>query len=83
MHITRLALIGTAFAFGIQLYAVRASSSTRVAIIMSTEPVFAALFAVLAMKEQISVFQGIGGLLIVAASFGGRALEGKVVGEHA
>ncbi|WP_369916080.1 hypothetical protein [Plantactinospora sp. KBS50] len=34
-------MVGTAYAFGIQLYAVRRGSPTRVAIFMSTEPVFA------------------------------------------
>lgn len=74
-----LGIIGTAYAFGIQLYAVRATSPTRVAIIMSTEPVFAAMFAVLIRHDRLSLFQILGGLLIMLAALGGRMIENKVV----
>lgn len=74
-----LGVVGTAYAFGIQLHAVRTTSSTRVAIILSTEPVFAAVFAVLVRHEGLSWSQALGGLLIVTAAFAGRIIEGKGV----
>ncbi|QGZ64951.1 DMT family transporter [Paraburkholderia acidisoli] len=58
----------TLFAFFVQNYAVSRSSPTRVALLMGSEPVFGALFAVLWLGERLTVSAWMGGLLIVAAS---------------
>lgn len=59
----------TLFAFFVQNYAVSRSSPTRVALLMGSEPVFGALFALVWLGERLTVSAWIGGLLIVAASF--------------
>jgi len=46
--IAYLGVLGTSFAFFVQLRSARLSSSTRVGLILCTEPVFATIFAVLA-----------------------------------
>lgn len=73
--IAYLAVFGSTFAFGAQLFAARRTSATRVALIMSTEPVFAVLFAVLLRGESLTVLQVVGGVVIVTAAAVGRVLE--------
>lgn len=63
-----LVLFATLFAFFVQNYALRRSSPTRVSLLMGSEPLFGALFAVLWLSEQLSIQAWIGGLLIVAAT---------------
>lgn len=72
-----LGVFGTAYAFAAQLFAARWSSSTRVALIMSTEPLFAALFAVVVGGETLTLPQLAGGLLIVIAALAGRYIESR------
>ncbi|PDY44010.1 EamA family transporter [Bacillus pseudomycoides] len=48
---------------------------TRVGLLLGTEPVFAALFAVIIGDEHLSLLQWIGGTLIVIATYYGRYLE--------
>ncbi|MDQ1029475.1 drug/metabolite transporter (DMT)-like permease [Streptomyces umbrinus] len=75
--IAYLGVLGTSYAFFVQLRAARLSSSTRVGLILATEPLFAAVFAVLAAGEGIGLIQGIGGALIVLAAIVGRHFEGR------
>ncbi|WP_426153498.1 DMT family transporter [Pseudomonas sp. DC3000-4b1] len=56
----------TLFAFFAQNYALKRSSPTRVALLMGSEPVFGALFAVLWLGEGVSYQGWLGGGLIVA-----------------
>lgn len=63
-----LVLFATLFAFFVQNHALRRSSPTRVSLLMGSEPLFGALFAVLWLSEQLSVQAWAGGLLIVAAT---------------
>ncbi|KAF0811706.1 hypothetical protein IGB42_03865 [Andreprevotia sp. IGB-42] len=63
-----LVLLCTVFAFFAQNYALRRQSPTRVALLMGSEPVFGALFAVVWLGEQLTPVAWLGGLLIVAAS---------------
>lgn len=63
-----LVLFCTMFAFFAQNYAVRRTSPTRVSLLMGTEPVFGAMFAVYWLNESLSFLGWIGGILIVAAS---------------
>lgn len=75
--IVYLGVLGTSFAFFAQLRAARAASSTRVGLILSTEPLFAALFAVVLAGETLSPLQIIGGALIVVSAAVGRVYEGR------
>lgn len=63
-----LVLFATLFAFFVQNLALRRSSPTRVALLMGSEPLFGALFAVLWLSEQLSLPAWLGGLLIVGAT---------------
>ncbi|HSC85567.1 MAG TPA: EamA family transporter [Pseudomonas sp.] len=63
-----LVLFATLFAFFVQNHALRHSSPTRVSLLMGSEPLFGALFAVLWLSEQLSLQAWLGGLLIVAAT---------------
>lgn len=72
-----LAIFCTLFAFFIQLTMIRRTSPTRVGLLMGTEPVFSALFAVIIGGEDLSWQEWIGGLLIVAATYYGRHVETK------
>ncbi|AEW99368.1 DMT family transporter [Streptantibioticus cattleyicolor] len=72
-----LGVLGTSYSFFVQLRAARKSSSTRVGLILATEPLFATLFAVVAAHEGLGAFQGLGGALIVLAAVVGRQFEGR------
>ncbi|MDX5372387.1 MAG: DMT family transporter [Pseudomonadaceae bacterium] len=63
-----LVLFATLFAFYVQNWALSRSSPTRVSLLMGSEPLFGALFAVLWLNEALSLQAWIGGLLIVAAT---------------
>lgn len=63
-----LVLFATLFAFYVQNWALSRSSPTRVSLLMGSEPLFGALFAVLWLNESLSLQAWIGGLLIVAAT---------------
>jgi drug/metabolite transporter (DMT)-like permease len=63
-----LVIFCTLFAFFAQNYALQRSSPTRVALLMGTEPVFGALFAVYWLHESLTLAGWVGGLMIVAAS---------------
>ncbi len=63
-----LVVFCTLFAFFAQNYALSRASPTRVSLLMGSEPVFGALFAVYWLNESLSVIGWIGGVVIVAAS---------------
>ena len=67
-----LAVFATMFAFFIQLTMIRRTSPARVAVLMSSEPVFAAVCSVLLLGEHLSLIGMIGGLCIVAGMLWGR-----------
>ena len=67
LAILYMALIPGAGALAAQTWAQSQISPTRTAIIMSTEPVFAALFAVLLGGEALSARLLLGGVLVVSA----------------
>ncbi|MGV3465858.1 MAG: DMT family transporter [Heyndrickxia sp.] len=58
------ALLGTAFAFFMQMTAQRFTSPTRVGIILTMEPVFAAITSFIMINERLSVYGIIGCILI-------------------
>lgn len=72
-----LGVLGTAYAFLVQLYVARMTSPTRVALILSTEPVFAALFGYMFANDTISFRQLIGCVMIFLAAVVGRTIEAK------
>ncbi|WP_156294555.1 DMT family transporter [Serratia oryzae] len=72
-----LSLLATAFAFLMQLYAAKITSPTRVGLILSLEPAFAAMFAITIMGETLGLLQAIGGGVIICAALLGRIVEGK------
>ena len=69
-----LAVFATMFAFFIQLTMIRRTSPARVAVLMSSEPVFAAVFSVLLLGEHLTIISMAGGLCIVVAMLWGRRL---------
>jgi drug/metabolite transporter (DMT)-like permease len=58
----------TMFAFFAQNYALRRTSPTRVSLLMGTEPVFGAMFAIYWLNETMTVTGWFGGAMIVGAS---------------
>jgi drug/metabolite transporter (DMT)-like permease len=63
------AVFATAIAFFVQTWAQSIMDASRVAIILTTEVVFAALFAVMVGQEVLKLTTIIGGALMVAAMF--------------
>lgn len=60
-----LVLFCTLFAFYIQNYAVRRTSPTRVSLLMGSEPLFGAIFAMIWLQETLTALQLLGGALIL------------------
>ncbi|MEZ8099267.1 DMT family transporter [Vibrio bivalvicida] len=60
-----LVLFCTLFAFYVQNYAVRRTSPTRVSLLMGSEPLFGAMFAMVWLQESLSMIQVMGGALIL------------------
>lgn len=75
--IAYLGILGTSFAFFAQLRAARAASSTRVGLILSTEPMFSTIFAVTWANDTLGVSQVLGGLLLIVSAAVGRTFEGR------
>ncbi|ELY6223749.1 EamA family transporter [Cronobacter muytjensii] len=63
-----LVLFCTIFAFFAQNYAVQRTTPTRASLLMGTEPLFGALFAMLWLGESLTPEAWLGGLFIVGAS---------------
>jgi Predicted membrane protein len=72
-----LSLLAKAFAFLMQLYAAKITSPTRVGLLLSLEPAFAAIFAVTIMGETLGLLQAIGSRIIICTALLGRIAEGK------
>lgn len=62
-----LVLFATLFAFWVQNWALGRSSPSRVSLLMGSEPLFGALFAVLWLGESLTTEAWLGGLLVVGA----------------
>jgi drug/metabolite transporter (DMT)-like permease len=63
-----LVVFCTLFAFFAQNYALKRTSPTRVSLLMGSEPVFGAMFAVYWLNESLSPQGWVGGFMIVGAS---------------
>lgn len=70
-----LVLFCTLFAFYAQNVALRDISPSRASLLMGSEPLFGACFAVLWLNEQLTIVSWCGGLLIVIASLLGARPE--------
>lgn len=68
LAVVYLVLFATLLAFFVQNFALRASSPTRVSMLMGTEPLFGALFASLWLDERLGASGWAGGVLLVLAS---------------
>lgn len=81
-----LAVVPTVFAYVVELVAEKKLNPTRTAVILALDPVFGALFAWTAGKEQFYASHAFGGLLIVAAivvaSLPFRSFERKTGGRY-
>jgi len=69
LEIGFLVLFCTVFAFFAQNFAASRSNPTRVSLLMGSEPVFGALFAILWLGESVSLLGWTGGALIVGAAW--------------
>jgi drug/metabolite transporter (DMT)-like permease len=69
-----LAVFATMFAFFVQLTMIRRTSPSRVAVLMSSEPIFAALASVLILGESLSLIAMVGGACIVSGMLWARKL---------
>ncbi|RTZ17990.1 DMT family transporter [Vibrio aquaticus] len=65
LTLSYLVLFCTLFAFYVQNYAVRRTSPTRVSLLMGSEPLFGAIFAMIWLQESLSIMQLFGGALIL------------------
>lgn len=74
-----LVFLCTMFAFYVQTKMVRATSPTRVSMLMGTEPIFGAAFAVMLLNEQMTPAMMVGGGIIVAATYAGIRFESRKV----
>ncbi|MBD1554556.1 DMT family transporter [Pseudomonas typographi] len=72
-----LVLFCTLFAFFAQNHALKHTSPTRASLLMGSEPLFGACFAVLWLNEQLTPLAWCGGVLIVVASLLGVRPQGK------
>jgi drug/metabolite transporter (DMT)-like permease len=70
-----LAVFATIFAFYIQLIMIRRTSPSRVALLLSSEPLFAAMFSILLMGEHFSLSSMLGGVCIIIGMLWGKRLQ--------
>ncbi|KJY82109.1 membrane protein [Vibrio galatheae] len=67
LTVAYLVLFCTLFAFYVQNYAVRRTSPTRVSLLMGSEPLFGAIFAMVWLQESLNTVQILGGTLILVS----------------
>ncbi len=73
-----LCIFCTLLPFSIQTHMVRQTTPTRVSLLMGTEPIFGAIFAVMLLGEKMSLQSLAGGSLIVAATYLGIRQDNKL-----
>ncbi|MFJ9769735.1 DMT family transporter [Kitasatospora sp. NPDC101157] len=67
-----LSLFCTLFAFFVQMWAVRATSPSRVSLLLGTEPLWAALFGITVAGNRMGPLALLGGALVLVATEWGR-----------
>lgn len=70
-----LALVCSVFAFLAQTWAIRRTSPSRASLLMGTEPLWAVVVGIGVGGERLTVLAGIGGSVIVGATFAGQRIE--------
>ncbi|MGE7435334.1 DMT family transporter [Kitasatospora sp. NPDC001175] len=70
-----LALIGTVFAFFVQMRAVRTTSPTRVSLLLGTEPVWALLIGIAVGGDRLGLIGVLGAVLILLGAGWGQRIE--------
>ena len=70
-----LAIVGTVFAFFIQIWAVRRTSPARVSLLLGTEPLWAVAIGILLGGEALTVVGAVGGVLILLGTNWGRTID--------
>ena len=70
-----LALIGTVFAFYVQMRAVRTTSPTRVSLLLGTEPIWALLIGVVLGGDRLGLVGAAGAVLILVGAGWGQRIE--------
>ncbi|MGQ4481214.1 DMT family transporter [Streptomyces sp. SAS_276] len=69
MAVLVTAVLASAFAYMVQTWAQKHVTATQAAVVLTMEPVFAGLFAVVVGGERLTVSTLVGGALVVAAMF--------------
>jgi drug/metabolite transporter (DMT)-like permease len=69
MAVLYLALLATCLGFAVQAWAQSSLSATTAAVVMTMEPVFAAIIATSLGGESLPPLSWLGGLVVVAAMF--------------
>ncbi len=69
MAVIVTAVLASAFAYMVQTWAQKHVTATQAAVVLTMEPVFAGLFAVVVGGERLTVSTLVGGALVVAAMF--------------
>lgn len=72
-----LALGCTVFAFLVQMWAVRRTSPSRVALLLGTEPIWAALTGVAVAGDAVTVTSAVGALLLLSGTNWARRIESR------
>lgn len=72
-----LSIICTVFAFFIQMWAVRRTSSARVSLLLGTEPLWAAIVGVLLAGDPLTMLGFLGAGLILLGTNWGRVLDSR------
>jgi drug/metabolite transporter (DMT)-like permease len=70
-----LALIGTVFAFYVQMRAVRTTSPTRVSLLLGTEPIWALLIGVVLGGDRLGLVGSAGAVLVLVGAGWGQRIE--------
>ncbi len=70
-----LALIGTVFAFFVQMWAVRKTSPSRVSLLLGTEPIWALLVGVVLGGDRLGIYGAVGATLILVGAGWGQRIE--------
>lgn len=70
-----LALVGTVFAFLVQMWAVRSTSPSRVSLLLGTEPIWALAVGVLIGGDRLGTAGAAGALLVLVGAGWGQRVE--------
>ncbi|MEC4018094.1 DMT family transporter [Streptomyces sp. H27-D2] len=70
-----LALIGTVFAFFVQMWAVRTTSPSRVSLLLGTEPIWALLVGILLGGDRLGAYGAAGAALVLVGAGWGQRIE--------